>query len=101
MMHIVGGFYCSVSVLYGNPHIHRRNGGYIAKTEDEQTVYVSCPFCVFDPSRATKNPLAVMVPETAKSTHPWVIYTEEVYEAIARAVESHGQGQKMKRMKKK
>lgn len=88
VIHIIGGFYCGVSVLYGSPHIHRSNGGYIAKTEDEKTVYVSCPYCVYDPSCATKNPLADILQGTEKTKHPWVRYTEEVYQAIARIAES-------------
>jgi hypothetical protein len=85
MMHVIGGFYCPVSVLYGNPAVHTSNGGYVAKTSSMDKVYVSCPFCVFDKKLMQKEPLVDLVPGTENSKHPWAVYTREGYPRITQA----------------
>lgn len=88
MMHVIGGFYCPVSVLYGNPYVHTSNGGYAAKTVDGGQVYVSCPYCVFEKSLMMKSEsleeekMISVVPGTEDSRHPWVVYTRENYQKI-------------------
>ena len=92
MMHVIGGFYCPVSVLYGNPYVHTSNGGYAAKTLDGKTVYVSCPYCVFEKTMVDSQEtlMDMVVPGTEDSRYPWVMYTEENYQKIMKADKTSG-----------
>lgn len=98
MLHVIGGIYCPVSVLYGNPSVHSSNGVFAARNiarvgseEECDVVYASCPNCVLDKSLATGTrggkdaQLVEMVPGTEDSQHPWVAYTRGNYARIAEA----------------
>jgi hypothetical protein len=97
MLHVIGGIYCPVSVLYGHPSVHSSNGVYAARDiakvgsgEECDVVYASCPNCVMDKSlvstRGGKDvQLVEMVQGTEDSQHPWVVYTRANYDRIAEA----------------
>lgn len=87
VMHVVGGYPCPVMTLYGNPHTHKSNGGYVAIPHDKEgVVYAMCAFCMFDRSlmKKGKEVLVDIVDGMENSAYPWVIFTEEGYPRIIR-----------------
>lgn len=106
VMHVIGGFPCPVMTLYGNPHTHKSNGGYVAVPHDrEGVVYAMCAFCTFDKAQMKKGKevLVEIVDGMENSAYPWVIITEEAYPSILReqaAVASRTHTHPAKRNKK-
>lgn len=100
MVHVVGGIYCPISVLFGRPSVHTSNGVFAARenpeTEECGVVYASCPKCLFDKSLIEKGKgkgkeaqLVEIVPGTEDYQNPWVAYTSENYTRIAEAAEKN------------
>lgn len=102
MVHVIGGVYCPVSVLYGNPGIHTSNGVYLARRltsvtgdslelEECKVVYVSCSHCVVDKTLLlpkedeNKKRLADIVAGGEHMQYPWVAYTPGNYPRIVEA----------------
>ena len=101
VVHVVGGFPCPVMTLYGSPHVHTSNGGYVAipqggGDDGSKLVYVMCPFCVLEKSMVVKgkDALVDIVAGMENSSYPWVVYTEEGYPRImAKQLETRAKAQ--------
>lgn len=94
MVHVIGGVYCPVSVLYGNPSMHTSNGVYLARRlvsrsgDGWEVVYASCAHCVYDKTLALpkdSDRLAEIVPGGEDMQYPWVAYTPLGYPRIIMA----------------
>lgn len=93
MVHVIGGVFCPVSVLYGNPGVHTSNGVYVARRLSLDVVYASCAHCVLNKGKKgleeEENGRPFLGVEILVGSedmqYPWVAYTRENYPRIINA----------------
>jgi hypothetical protein len=94
MVHVIGGVFCPVSVLHGNPGVHTSNGVYVARRLSLDVVYASCAHCVLSKGKKRLEEVegngrpflgVEILVGSEDMQYPWVAYTRENYPRIITA----------------